>query len=193
MYRIVKTLRVLLVVPVVVAGLALAALAVAQEMPAASPPILVTSLGQSLDAFQVQLATKRTGAEVLYDPLAGVDQLDGAQTLFLVVGASLKGFGEAGISIADERERARQFLDEAEARDIPVIVLHMGGAERRDDLTNQLIEVTAPHADALFIRNDSDADGMFQSIAEAEGIPLVSVENIVALLPELEKLLGTGS
>lgn len=189
MYRLVKILRYLSVA----GGLMLAAPAAAQDMPTASPPVLVTSLGQSLDAFQVQLATKRTGAEVLYDPLAAVDQLDGAETLFLVVGASLKGFGEAGISITDERERARQFLDEAEARGIPVIVLHVGGAERRDDLTNQLIEVTAPHADALFIRNDSDADGMFQSFAEAEGIPLVSVENIVALLPELEKLLGTGS
>src|SRR3546814_3486423 len=140
--------------------LAVPSLARAQDLPAASPPILITSLGQSLDGFQVQLATKRTGAELTYEPLAGVDLLEGAQTLFLAVGASLKGFGEAGISIAEERERARQLLAEAAARGVPVIVLHMGGAERRDDLTNQLIEVTAPPSDANFIRTDGDTDGM---------------------------------
>ena len=33
----------------------------AQEKPKASPPVLVTSLGQSLDAFQIQLVVRRAG------------------------------------------------------------------------------------------------------------------------------------
>jgi hypothetical protein len=42
---------------------------------------------------------------------------------------------------------------------MPVVVLHVGGEERRDALSNQLIELTAPSAQYLIIRNDSDADG----------------------------------
>src|SRR3546814_9740363 len=177
MLHVLGSLRRGVVAPVLVATmaatLAVPSLARAQDLPAARPPMLITSLGQSLDGFQVQLATKRTGAELTYEPLAGVDLLEGAQTLFLAVGASLKGFGEAGISIAEERERARQLLAEAAARGVPVIVLPMSGAERRAGLTNQLIEVTPPHADAIFIPTAHPPDGTFKPLAQAGGIPPV--------------------
>src|SRR5262249_26330335 len=83
----------------------------AQEKPKAVPPVLVTSLGQSLDGFQIQLVVRRAGIAFKYDPRAEVDKLDGVKTLFLAVGASLKGFGEAGITIKDEIVRAGQLLD----------------------------------------------------------------------------------
>lgn len=169
------------------------ALAEDVTIPSASPPVVVTSLGQSLDAFQVQLVVQRAGAEVIYEQLADIDILEGGQSLILAVGASLKGFGEAGISIAQERERARRFISAAEERGMPIIVVHIGGAERRDDLSNQLIEVSAPHADVIFIRADSDGDGLFTRIAEENDIPLVSVATIVELLPKLREMLGTGS
>src|SRR5438105_3390254 len=97
-----------------------------------SPPVLVTSLGQSLDAFQVQLAVRRAGIAFKYDARAEPDLLGEVKTLFLVVGASLKGFGDAGITIKDELARAGQLLDAAQNRKIPVVVLHVGGDERRD-------------------------------------------------------------
>src|SRR5438067_10587319 len=97
----------------------------AQEKPKASPPVLVTSLGQSLDAFQIQLVVRRAGIAFKYDPRAPVDQLDDVKTLFLAVGASLKGFGDAGITIKDELARASQLLDAAKSRGIFVVALHM--------------------------------------------------------------------
>src|SRR5579859_5188107 len=54
-------------------ALAFAAPASAQDKKA-SPPVLVTSLGQSLDAFQVQLAVRRAGIKYKYDPRAEIDQ-----------------------------------------------------------------------------------------------------------------------
>src|SRR5947208_3373110 len=82
----------------------------AQEKPKASPPVLVTSLGQSLDAFQIQLVVRRAGIPYKYDARAEVDQLDEVKTLFLGVGASLKRFGEAGITLKDELARANSSL-----------------------------------------------------------------------------------
>ena len=162
--------------------------ATAQEKAKASPPVLVTSLGQSLDAFQVQLAVRRAGIKYKYDPRAEVDQLDGVKTLFLAVGASLKGFGDAGITIKDELARASHLLDAAKSRGVAIVVLHMGGEERRDPLSNQLIELTAPRAQQLIIRDDSDADGLFAKIAKDNKIPLAVIDNVTSLKQPLQEL-----
>jgi ABC-type sugar transport system substrate-binding protein len=187
--RIAGAAAVALGLAVIAAGLSSV---VAQEKPKASPPVLVTSLGQSLDAFQIQLAVRRAGIKYKYDARAEVDQLDDVKTLFLGVGASLKGFGEAGITIKDELARAVQLLDAAKSRGIFVVVLHMGGEERRDALSNQLIELTAPRAKLLIIRNDSDADGKFAEIAKANKIPVVVIDNVLNLRGPLQELFAGG-
>src|SRR6267154_1387028 len=160
----------------------------AQEKPKVNAPVLVTSLGQSLDAFQVQLAVRRAGIKFKYDPRAEVDQLDDVKTVFLAVGASLKGFGDAGITIKDELARAAHLLDAAKSRGIAIVVLHVGGEERRDALSNQLIELTAPRAHRLIIRSDSDADGKFAEIAKAGKIPLAVIGNVLNLKEPLTAL-----
>ena len=171
MCRSARHFRRLAGVVAVALGLAFAAAApspvAAQEKAKASPPVLVTSIGQSLDAFQVQLTVRRAGIPFKYDARAETDELAEVKTLFLAVGASLKGFGEAGITIKDELARTSRLLDEAKKRGIFIVVLHMGGEERRDALSNQLIELTAPRAQKLIIREDSDADGMFAGFAKA--------------------------
>lgn len=160
----------------------------AQQALKAAPPVLVTSIGQSLDAFQVQLVVKRTGVAFKYDPHATEEQLTGVKTLFLCIGASLKGMGDAGIKINDELSRASRLLDAAKSQGIYVVVLHMGGTDRRDALTNQIIDVTASRAQKLIIRSDSDADGVFAEIAKASNIPLIVVENAAALKQPLQDM-----
>jgi hypothetical protein len=183
--RIVGAAAFVLGFAVVAAGLSTVT---AQEKPKASPPVLVTSIGQSLDAFQIQLAVRRAGIKYKYDARADVDQLDDVKTLFLGVGASLKGFGEAGITIKDELARTGQLLEAAKSKGILVVVLHMGGEERRDALTNQLIDLTAPRAKLLITRNDSDADGKFAEIAKTNKIPLVTIDNVLNLRGLLQEL-----
>src|SRR5712671_1498646 len=170
----------------------LAGPAAAQDKPKPSPPVLVTSLGQSLDAFQVQLAVRRAGIKFKYDPRAEIDQLSDVKTLFLAVGASLKGFGDAGITIKDELARAGHLLDAAKSRGVFIVALHVGGEERRDALSNQLIELVAPRAQYLIIRNDSDADGVFATIAKTGKIPLVIVDNVINLKQPLQELFAGG-
>jgi hypothetical protein len=165
----------------------------AQGLPKMSAPVFVTSLGQSLDAFQVQLAVKRAGIAFEYDAHAEPPAIGGAKSLFLAVGASLKGFGDAGITINDELARASHLIDAAKAKGMFITVLHMGGAERRDALTNQLIQLAAPQAQLLIIRNDSDADGLFAGIAKAKNIPMLKVETVVELRKPLQEMFGAGS
>jgi uncharacterized protein DUF6305 len=172
--------------------MALASTAPAQTKQKASPPVLVTSIGQSLDGFQVQLAVRRAGIAFQYDPRAEADKLAEVKTVFLAVGASLKGFGDAGITIKDELARTGKLLDAAKSNGTYIVVLHMGGEERRDVLSNQLIELTAPRAHQLIIREDSDADGMFAGIAKAGNIPLTVIDNVINLRKPLQEMFAGG-
>jgi predicted nuclease of predicted toxin-antitoxin system len=174
------------------AAIAVLSNAAAADKPKASPPVLVTSLGQSLDAFQIQLVVKRQGVAFKYDPRAGVDQLADAKTLFLAVGASLKGFGDAGITVKDELARASQLLDAAKSHGIFIVALHMGGMDRRDALSDQLINLAAPRAQYLIIREDSDADGLFAGIAKMNNIPLLVIDNVQNLKQPLQELFAGG-
>jgi hypothetical protein len=175
---------------VVMAGLSNA---LAADKPKASPPVLVTSIGQSLDAFQIQLVVKRLGIPFKYDARAGTDQLEDVKTVLLAVGASLKGFGDAGITIKDELARTSQLLDAAKSHGIFIVALHMGGQDRRDALSDQLINLTAPRAQYLIIRDDSDADGLFAGIAKANNIPLLVIDsNMQNLRQPLQELFAGG-
>jgi len=59
-------------------------------------------------------------------------------------------------------------------------------------LSNQLIELVAPRAQYLIIRNDSDADGVFATIAKTGKIPLVIVDNVINLKQPLQELFAGG-
>ena len=193
MHHSVSLLQRVTAVGCVVLGLVTAASSVsAQDKRKASPPVLVTSIGQSLDAFQVQLAVRRAGIAFQYDPRAGADKLAEVKTVFLAVGASLKGFGDAGITIKDELARTGKLLDAAKSNGTTIVVLHMGGEERRDVLSNQLIELTAPRAHQLIIREDSDADGMFAGIAKTGNIPLIVIDNVINLRKPLQEMFAGG-
>lgn len=164
----------------------------AQDMPKLAAPVLVTSLGQSLDAFQVQISLKRAQVEFDYDPVAPVEKLAGKKALFLAVGASVKGFGSAGVSFEDELRRGNALVAAAQAAKIPIVVLHVGGAERRDSLTNQLIDAFAAKANALILKNDSDPDGKFKAIADAGRIPVLTVDNVLNLRRPFQEMFGGG-
>jgi hypothetical protein len=165
----------------------------AQQAPKAAAPVLVTSIGQSLDAFQVQLAVKRAGVAFEYDAHAEAAALANVKTVFLAVGASLKGFGDAGITIKEELARTTHILDEAKKRGLHIVVLHLGGEERRDALSNQLIELAAPRAHRLIIRSDSDGDGLFAKISKEGNIPLTVIENIGDLREPLKAMFADGA
>ena len=170
----------------------------AQEKPKASPPVLVTSLGQSLDAFQIQLVVRRAGIPHIEPDHHRIDACffnRGAK--HCVGGISQECLGDS------ERTELSFFPHSGELRHEPrvrdrrqvvgdLVVLHVGGEERRDALSNQIIELTAPRAKLLIIRNDSDTDGKFAEIAKAGNIPLVVIDNVLNLRGPLQELFAGG-
>ena len=150
--------------------------AVTGENPVFEPPLLITSAGQSPDVQLAVVLAKRAGIEHTLVKLATARDLGGAKTLGIVVGASLKGLGAAGIDTAKEKERVKGLVAEAAKRGIPVLFLHLGGDQRRGELTDAMVAEYLPAAKMAVIVKSADSDGLFSGICKERGIPLVAVE-----------------
>ncbi|MFH1763954.1 MAG: DUF6305 family protein [Gemmatimonadota bacterium] len=139
-------------------------------------PLLITSAGQSPDVQLATVLARRAGIEHTLSPLAAPGELASFKTLAIVVGASLKGLGAAGIDTNKEKERVRSLLAEAARRNIPVLLLHLGGEQRRGELTDEMITEYLPSAQWALIVKSGNQDGLFTSICGEKKIPLHELE-----------------
>lgn len=174
---------------------ALAVVAFARETPAQAvrqflPPVLVTSSGQALDGFTVKTLLGRAGVNAAYDAKISAAALGDAKTIIIAVGASNKGFGQAGITAETELARTKAILETAKAKGIGVICVHIGGAERRKGLSVQFVELVAPAADQLVVWQDGNADDYFSDLSKATGKPLTLIERSLDVGKTLASLIA---
>jgi hypothetical protein len=181
------------------AGLCIFSFAAGQTAgPKASPPVLVTSCGQSQGPAMLNVILKRVGVAYEIMPLATPQDLKakGCKTVIITMGASLKGMGAAGISIDDELKRIADVIDAAKKAKITIIGAHIEGMKRRaqgadagDTTDEQSIDAVAPKSDILLVIKEGNADGRFSNISQAKKIPMVEAEKNMDLVAALEKLL----
>jgi hypothetical protein len=158
-----------------------------EDLPQFELPNLITSVGQSADVQMASVLAKRAGLNSVLKKTATTQDLEGVKTLTLVLGASLKGLGAAGIDVDQEKERVRTLIAEAKKRDIPLLCLHLGGESRRGQLTDQLITEFLPFSQMAIIVKSGNFDGFFSKICDEKNIPLVEVEKTVDVLTPLKK------
>jgi UDP-N-acetylmuramoylalanine-D-glutamate ligase len=121
-----------------------------------------------------------------YHPQATEANLEGANSVILVIGGSSKGLGAAKISAEDENKRVDALIKAAHEKKIPVLVTHLGGEQRRGELSDPFNQLGAENATQLIVVKGGDNDGFFTKIAEAKKIPLASAENILSIEPMLK-------
>lgn len=168
-----------------VAGASLAA-DIPAEFPRLQQPVLLTSLGQAADVHTLSVLAKRAKLPVVYKTFATAEDAAAAKTILLNVGVSLKGFGAAGVNLDTETARANALFKIAKEKGIPVILTHIGGEERRDNMSNLLLEVAVPQADACIVYDRGNKDGYF-SKAFAEK-PLVVISKTMEMIEVLQGL-----
>ena len=134
-------------------------------------PVFVTSFGQSTDGAMLQTVMKRIGVPFTYNPTATDSEVAGAKTVVVAVGASTKGLGAAGVSEADEMDRARKVMARIQQDGIPVVFVHIGGETRRGALSDSLADLVLPVARYKKIPM-FDVDGKFTDYAKANGKPI---------------------
>ncbi|MGB9835515.1 MAG: DUF6305 family protein [Candidatus Saccharicenans sp.] len=170
----------------------------------AKPPVLLTSCGQSPGPAIIKVVLQKIGVPFELLPLATAADLQKKKeagqpvgTVIIVMGASLKGMGAAGISIDDEIKRIKALLEEAKKQGITIIGAHVEGMKRRaqgaaagDTTDEQSIDAVAPQSNLLLINKEGNADGRFTQIATSKNIPLIQVEKNMDLVSELSKIFG---
>jgi hypothetical protein len=162
----------------VVVLLAVASGAVAQT-PSFERPGLLTSVGQSSDIaiVKVMLNTQlKLGLD--YKPLAQPADVAGMKTVVIVVGASTKGLGAAGLDMAKEMERAAAIVKAARTAGARILVMHTGGEARRGKTSNDVISLVVPDADSVVVVAAGNKDKLFNTLAAKKNIPVVEVEKM---------------
>jgi len=135
-------------------------------------PILLTSCGQSADVLMMKTLLTRDSLNFAYEPTAKAADVDGKGSLILVVGGSSKGLGAAQISAEDESARVSALLDAAHRASVPVLVVHLGGMNRRGALSDPFNQLGAENATKIIVVKGGNDDGFFNKIADAKKIPL---------------------
>lgn len=163
----------------------------------AEVPILLTSCGQSPGVGMISVILRKVGVAYDLNPLAAAADLKAKpyKTLIIVMGASLKGMGAAGIAIEDELKRASVLIEEARKLKIKIIGAHVEGMKRRaqgaeagDTTDEQTIDAVAVKSDILLVWKDGNEDGRFTAIATAKKLPLIEFEKQLDMVKEFEKI-----
>lgn len=170
--------------------LSLAGASMAQDIPAAFPkiqqPVLLTSLGQAADVHTMSVLAKRAKLPVDYKTLATPEDAAKAKTIIVNVGVSLKGFGSAGVNLDTETARASAIFKTAKEKGIPVILTHIGGEERRDNMSDLLLEKAMPQADAYIVYAGGNKDGYFTKAAGDK--PIIVIDKTMKMIKVLKDL-----
>jgi hypothetical protein len=150
-------------------------------------PLLITSAGQNAEVQIAAVLAKRAGLNYTLSKLATGQDLENMKTLVLVMGASLKGLGAAGLDMDKERDRVTALVAEAQKRNLPLLCLHLGGESRRGQQTDDLISEFLPLAKLAIVVKSGNSDGIFTRICREKNIPLIEVEKTVEALTPFQK------
>lgn len=171
-------------VTMVLAALVLAAV-VAVHAGGFTPPILITSAGQSADVTLAGSICKKANLEARVVPSATAADLKGVKTLIVVPGFSSKGLGAAGTSREQEMERVNGVLKAAKEAGIPVLMLHIGGKARRGVQSDDFNKLAAEAARHMIVVKQGEEDGFFAKIAGDRKITLEVVDKIANVVAPL--------
>ena len=137
-----------------------------------SQPVFVTSFGQSTDAAMLDTVMKRIGVEYVYNATANAEAVRGYKTVIIAVGASTKGLGAAGISEAEETERAKAIMQAIAETGAQVICCHIGGSARRGALSDLFADMVMEKASYIVLKEDANFDYKFTKYAEEHNLPI---------------------
>lgn len=148
-------------------------LAQPDPLPRFEKPILVTCTGQTPGSLTLVTFLNRAGIAATHDPMVVPSKMAGYKTLIVVMGASLKGLGAAGINQEDELDRNRMVFKKARELGMKIVGAHIEGTARRNAIADKFILPFAPQTDLLLVFEESNKDGLFTKLAAEGKVPLV--------------------
>lgn len=146
--------------------------------PIAKEPVLITSAGQSTDTYIVKDVANQLMLHNFFMPQAGEANLKDTNTIVFVVGYSPMGEKLHELSFDDEKKRITKLLDNLNDKNMTVLTIFIGGKQRRDQKTNELLKLICPKSHYIIGTREADFDNLLRDIANKNNIPLTLVRNI---------------
>lgn len=190
--------------------------AVGAAVPNAQLPVLLTSAGQCPQIDVLAMLCDLAGLKYDFDRMPSVAALSAGvglggdpkaeigtdlkkfpkgtkyKTVFITMGASMKGMGAAGIDADWENKRVEDTVAWFRKQGVFMIGVHVAGEDRRYHyLSEGMIDRVAPYCNLLLIAKASNEDGRFTTISKQKGIPMVLVDlefDLVEVIEQIFKL-----
>ena len=166
-------------------------------------PAFIASVGQSAGAMQARVLATRAGLEFTFEARPAVELIEGHETLIVVLGASTKGLGAAGVDIEAEIAWATTLFEKARELGMSIVAMHIEGGTRRGPSSDRVNTTFAPLVDHLIIKGASpdqewaeaeeangNADGLFTTIAAEQGFSITYIAKTLEAVGALQQLFG---
>jgi hypothetical protein len=160
----------------------------AVTVPKFPSPILITCSGQTPGSLTLMGFFDAIGIKATHDSMILPSKMGGFKTLVMVMGASLKGLGAAGIDQDEEMERDLIVLKKAKDTGMKIVLAHIEGTARRNAIADKFITPFIPMADFLLVLEESNEDKLFTTLSEKHKIPLLIFKEFSELTGILEKM-----
>jgi hypothetical protein len=166
-------------------------------------PAFIASIGQSAGAQQARVLAMRAGLEFTFEARPDAEMLEGHETLIVVLGASSKGLGAAGVDVDAEIAWATELFEKARESGMSIVAMHIEGGTRRGPSSDRINTTFAPRVDHLIVKGaapgqewteaeeaDGNADGLFTDIASEHGISITYITRTLEAVGVLQQLFG---
>jgi hypothetical protein len=118
------------------------------------------------------------------------EKLGSPKVLIAVVGGSSKGLGAAGVDKNEEKSRAVNLLSAARKKGVKVLVMHIGGNNRRGALSDSFITAAVPFADRIILVKGGNDDQLFNKHLKDKSVKIMEAASIRQTQAPLEEVLS---
>jgi len=157
------------------------------QEPIITAPILITSLGQSIDYIMLERILDNLNSEYDSLPRATYEDMMAYNTILAVVGSSKKAMSFSDISLDSELNRIEVLHESIIDNDTQVILIHMGGKNRRGLISDEIINVALPLSSSMIVVEDGNFDNLFTDYAQENHIWSSEVQD----MHELQNLISS--
>lgn len=140
----------------------------------AKEPLLISSCGQSTDAYLMQDLLTDLRMNHQFIPQATSEDLTEMATLILTVGYSPTGLKMLDQSFDDELARVKTLVAAAEKSNIPIIAVYLGGGSAHHAENQRLFEALSPYVDRFITLNK----GVLSAAIQASGKDVVTISKL---------------
>lgn len=154
---------------------------VSSEYPAApysAEMILITSAGQSTDAYIFHDIANGLQLNNQFMPEANTYNLSDYSALAIVVGYSEIGMMLNDVTYDEEVKRLKKLIHHGRAELMPIIVIYLGGNARRNEKTDALLKEVAGQADYIIMNTYSPESPFIKELTHNGQVPITTIRTI---------------